>query len=70
MTEENAIFGVDHSAIGSYFLGKLGIPAPIVNAVRSSHQAPVKGQGDLDWCVSEANILASCIISGIENNDL
>ncbi len=70
ITEENAIFGVEHSAIGSYLLGKWVIPVPNVNAVMSSHQAPVKGQGDLDWRVSGSNILASCIIPGIENHNL
>ena len=50
---------------------KWGIPVPIANAVLSSHQVPVKEeQGDLGWCVSGSNILASCIIRGIENHNL
>ncbi|MDX2349921.1 MAG: HDOD domain-containing protein [Porticoccus sp.] len=71
ITEENAIFGNDHSAVGPYLLEKWGIPISIANAALSSHQVPVKEeQGGLDWCVSGSNILASCIIRGIENHNL
>ncbi len=70
IAEEKAIFGIDHSSIGAYLLGKWRIPVSISNAVLSSHQVPDTGCRDLEWCVSGSNILTSNVISGIENQNL
>ncbi|HVU22684.1 MAG TPA: response regulator [Opitutus sp.] len=35
---ERAVFGADHAEVGGYFLGLLGLPAPVIEAVSFHHQ--------------------------------
>jgi len=67
---EQAIFGTNHSVVGSALLASWGFPLPITDAILCSHKLPSEYERGLSWCVSGSNIIADEIIRGMEEGDL
>jgi HD-like signal output (HDOD) protein len=61
MTAERAVFGADHAEVGGYYLGLLGLPLPVIDAVTFHHNpSAAADQGSIPLAALHVADLLTC----------